>query len=119
MMATDKQPPIRYEGRVSTQELGQIRPPSRAEMQSRLQAAERPVSEQQASATRVQQVTNRAMEYVQAKTNDAAGRTAQAASRPTETPGLANREQQRDNLRDASRAMRQEQSKEKEKSHER
>lgn len=118
-MAKDKQPPIRDMKEVSEQKLGEIRPPSRAEMQSKLQAANQTPKEQQASAARVQQTTDRAMDYVRAQTNNAPERTAQAASRPTETPGLANKEQQRDNSRDASRSMRQEQSKEKEKDHER
>lgn len=118
-MAKDKQPPIRYEGEVSKQELGQIRPPSRAEMQSQRLAADQTPKESQAAAARVQQVANRGMEYVQAQKKEAPTQPPPPTSRPKETPELASGVQQRDNLRDASRSMRQEQSKEKEKTHER
>ena len=119
MMAKDKQPLIRDMKEVSEQKLGEIRPPSKAEMQTKLQAANQTPKDQQASAARVQQTTDRAMEFVQAQKKETPTQPPLATSRPKETPELASNVQQRDNSRDAARATSRTPEQEKEKNHER
>lgn len=119
MMAKDKQPPIRDEKEISEQKLGLFRPPSKAEVQSQRLAADLTPKESQAAAARVQQRTDRAMEYVQAQKKETPTQPPPATSRPKETPELASDAHQRDNLRDASRATSRTPEQEKEKNHER
>lgn len=118
-MADEKRPPIRYEGEVSKQELGQLRTPSKAQMQSTLQAAGQSASERQASNARIEQSTNRAMDYVQMQKKEVPTSPPRATERSKETPELANNALQRDNLRDVAKGKGQEQQQIKEKTHER
>ena len=130
-MSNKKRPPsITYDGNVSGGELGQLSPPSKAVMQSRMEASSRTANQQQAVDARLQQLTSKAMAYVQQRT-ETAGRTMPEVLRRTETQAksedrqpaktetLARSAIQRDNLRDIAREKTQEQAQQKEKNHER